>query len=153
MSFWWGVAYGSVIAFAVCSWWYRHKVAASPRVEEEKLYGHPRPPVGELRKSLPHPPPGHGWEIMVTADEYGDYLMRLELVDLAKGQNLCGAEANLTQYRPHGTTWATFYRKYGGGRVARDAFDVSVTGGLVDWAHAQVNKVHAGETFDYHMEA
>jgi hypothetical protein len=126
-------------------------VSAASSSEPMQHYGHPWPPVKELRKALPHPPNGFSWEIKVDIDALGDYIMHLAMVDVGQDLNVASSSVNLTLYAPHNTTWARYWGDYRS--LGKGEFNRYITGPLVDWAYAEINKRHAGETVDYRMES
>jgi hypothetical protein len=122
------------------------QLVAAPK--NENTYGHPWPPVTELRKRLCKPPSGHSWEIKVTTTEAGHHLMTLTLVNVASGTNVDAKSVDLTWYRPHNTTWARYWESY---RIlGKDEFNREITGPLADWALMLTDTMTtAGQATDY----
>lgn len=154
MTFILGLTIGITVGFMARHLWRRSptkQTVAAVAAQPTQTYGHPWSPVKELSKALPDPPSGFAWEIKVDVNERGEHVMTLTMVDVAAGKNVAASSVNLTQYRPHGTTWREFYRRFR--LIARGDFDSEIVGPLADWAVGQVNRRRAGETTEYRMEA
>lgn len=113
----------------------------------ELKYGHPWPPVSELRKKLPPAPQGHAWETAVTTNDRGESILTLTLVNVLPATNVGSYRLNLT--RDSYNTYASDYRAYSS---IKDHTFNKMLGPAIDWAAALSNKVESeGQTTDYRI--
>ena len=158
-------AFGAGMVFGVLWTWLLpkllHRLTQKPEPaaseakarSKESTFGHPKPPLSTLRKSIPEPPPNTAWETAVIYDDHGEAFLRIALVDLKTGGTVTDKQASLVHFRSHSTKrrYSEEYRKYP--TIATSDFNEHLIGPLVDWAATQCQKVHAGKTYGYRMEA
>lgn len=135
------------------SGWCLYKQVSPPRKEKSnspvQTYGHPWSPTQTLRDKLPKPPQSYLWEIKVSLDPSGHYIMTLGLFDVLKNTVEDSKSVDLT-VRDYNRSWSEFYDEYSS--IAHDYFLKDLISPLTAWAKKQVIKKLPSGNVEYHLE-
>lgn len=122
----------------------------------EPTYGHPWPPIRELRKKLAPPPGDHRWQTKVwTNKTSGDIICAITLVNIPTNTDGESYQLNMTTDKKYPNspsldhTWAHEYRAYPG--IKKSTFYSHFLGPAIDWSTAVVNKI-AGPNDDLELK-